>query len=161
MQRADILSWDQPISQQHRNESFDRSQRLRCQGQLASWGAAVVAMRRGGCIHAFDTLNHFFLIGQMIIPGSSYWNLGIGRNKGEVEKDEEGIKTMKILGQNMAWLLKKCKVKQGKCQHFLSKNYFCAFILRLYTCGYFSDLNPFCDLSRFCVPFPIFFLMFL
>jgi len=70
-------------------------------------GAAVVAMRRGGCIHAFDTLNHFFLIGQMIIPGSSYWNLGIGRNKGEVEKDEEGIKTMKILGQNMAWLLKK------------------------------------------------------
>ena len=70
-------------------------------------GAAVVAMRRGGSIHAFDTLNHFFLIGQMIIPGSSYWNLGIGRNKGEVEKDEEGIKTMKILGQNMAWLLKK------------------------------------------------------
>jgi multimeric flavodoxin WrbA len=70
-------------------------------------GAAVVAMRRGGCIHAFDTLNHFFLIGQMIVPGSSYWNLGIGRNKGEVEKDEEGIKTMKILGQNMAWLLKK------------------------------------------------------
>ena len=70
-------------------------------------GAAVVAMRRGGCIHAFDTLNHFFLIGQMIVPGSSYWNLGIGRNKGEVEKDEEGIKTMKILGQNMEWLLKK------------------------------------------------------
>ena len=70
-------------------------------------GAAVVAMRRGGSIHAFDTINHFFLIGQMIIPGSSYWNLGIGRNKGEVEKDEEGIKTMKILGQNMAWLLKK------------------------------------------------------
>lgn len=70
-------------------------------------GAAVVAMRRAGSIHTFDTLNHFFLIAQMIIPGSSYWNLGIGRNKSEVEKDEEGIKTMEVLGQNMAWLLKK------------------------------------------------------
>ncbi len=70
-------------------------------------GAAVVAMRRAGSIHTFDTLNHFFLIAQMIVPGSSYWNLGIGRNKGEVEKDEEGLKTMEVLGRNMAWLLKK------------------------------------------------------
>ncbi len=69
-------------------------------------GAAVVAVRRAGAIHAFDTLNHFFLIGQMIIPGSSYWNVGIGRNIGEVEKDEEGINTMRTLGRNMAWLLK-------------------------------------------------------
>jgi multimeric flavodoxin WrbA len=69
-------------------------------------GAAVVAVRRAGAIHAFDTLNHFFLIGQMIIPGSSYWNVGIGRNIGEVEKDEEGINTMRTLGKNMAWLLK-------------------------------------------------------
>jgi hypothetical protein len=43
----------------------------------------------------------------MIIPGSSYWNLGIGRNIGEVLNDEEGIQTMKTLGQNMVWLLKK------------------------------------------------------
>jgi hypothetical protein len=43
----------------------------------------------------------------MIIPGSSYWSLGIGRNPGEVLNDEEGIQTMKTLGQNMAWLLKK------------------------------------------------------
>jgi len=70
-------------------------------------GAAVVAARRGGEIHAFDTLNHFFLIGQMIVPGSSYWNMGFGREKGEVELDEEGVRTMKTLGQNMAWLLKK------------------------------------------------------
>jgi multimeric flavodoxin WrbA len=70
-------------------------------------GAAVVAVRRAGAIHAFDTLNHFFLISEMIVPGSSYWNIGIGREKGEVEKDEEGIQTMKVLGQNMAWLLKK------------------------------------------------------
>jgi len=70
-------------------------------------GAAVVAVRRAGSIHAFDTINHFFLISQMIIPGSSYWNIGIGRAKGEVEQDEEGLKTMEALGQNMAWLLKK------------------------------------------------------
>jgi multimeric flavodoxin WrbA len=70
-------------------------------------GAAVVAVRRAGAIHAFDTLNHFFLISEMIVPGSSYWNIGVGREIGDVEKDEEGIQTMKTLGRNMAWLLKK------------------------------------------------------
>jgi len=70
-------------------------------------GAAVVAVRRAGGIHAFDSLNHFFLINQMVVPGSSYWNIGIGREIGDVEKDEEGLRTMKTLGQNMAWLLKK------------------------------------------------------
>ncbi|MEJ2134856.1 MAG: hypothetical protein P8X86_06365 [Desulfofustis sp.] len=68
-------------------------------------GAAVVAVRRAGSIHAFDTMNHFFQIGQMIIVGSSYWNIGIGREKGEVASDEEGMKTMRQLGENMAWLL--------------------------------------------------------
>ncbi len=70
-------------------------------------GAAVVAVRRSGAIHAFDALNHFFLISEMIVPGSIYWNIGYGREIGDVEKDEEGIQTMKTLGQNMAWLLKK------------------------------------------------------
>jgi len=70
-------------------------------------GAAVVAVRRAGSIHAFDSINHFFTISQMIIPGSSYWNMGIGLAEGEVENDEEGIRTMETLGQNMAWLLKK------------------------------------------------------
>ncbi len=70
-------------------------------------GAAVVAVRRGGAIHAFDSINHFFLISEMIIPGSSYWNIGVGRNIGEVEQDEEGMKTMADLGRNMAWLLQK------------------------------------------------------
>jgi multimeric flavodoxin WrbA len=70
-------------------------------------GAAVIAVRRAGSIHAFDSINHFFLISQMIIPGSRYWNIGIGREKGDVEKDEEGIQTVKMLGENMAWLLKK------------------------------------------------------
>ena len=70
-------------------------------------GAAVVAMRRGGAVHAFDTINHFFTISQMIIPGANYWNMGIGLEKGDVDKDEEGKLTMRVLGQNMAWLLKK------------------------------------------------------
>ena len=70
-------------------------------------GAAVIAVRRAGAMHAFDSINHFFLIHQMLIPGSSYWNIGIGREKGEVENDAAGIQTMKTLGQNMAWLLKK------------------------------------------------------
>jgi multimeric flavodoxin WrbA len=70
-------------------------------------GAAVVSVRRAGAIHVFDTINHFFTIGQMIIPGSSYWNIGVGRNIGDVEQDEEGIKTMRDMGENMAWLLNK------------------------------------------------------
>ena len=73
-------------------------------------GAGVVAVRRAGAIHAFNSLNLFFLIGQMIIVGSNYWNIGIGREAGEVEKDNEGIQTMKVLGQNMAWLLKKLHI---------------------------------------------------
>lgn len=70
-------------------------------------GAGVIALRRGGGIHAFSSINHFFLISQMIVPGSIYWNLGFGRDPGEVAKDEEGVRTMQTLGKNMAWLLKK------------------------------------------------------
>jgi multimeric flavodoxin WrbA len=70
-------------------------------------GAAVVAVRRAGSIHAFDTMNHFFTIGQMIIPGSSYWNMGFGLERGDVASDDEGMETMKNLGINMAWLMKK------------------------------------------------------
>jgi len=70
-------------------------------------GAAVIAVRRAGSIHAFDTINHFFLISQMIIPGSNYWNMGFGLEKGDVEKDGDGIATMKLLGANIAWLLKR------------------------------------------------------
>jgi multimeric flavodoxin WrbA len=69
-------------------------------------GAAVVAMRRAGGIPTFDAINHFFLISQMIIPGSSYWNVGVGLKKGDVLKDEEGLETMATLGKNMAWLIK-------------------------------------------------------
>lgn len=69
-------------------------------------GGAVVAVRRGGSIHVFDTMNHFFQINQMMVVGSSYWNMGYGMMPGEVNQDEEGIQTMQNLGKNMAWLIK-------------------------------------------------------
>lgn len=72
-------------------------------------GAAVVSVRRAGAIHTFDSLNHFFLINEMVVPGSSYWNAGIGREDGDAEVDAEGIETMKTLGRNMAWLLENIK----------------------------------------------------
>lgn len=72
-------------------------------------GAAVVAVRRAGSIHAFDSMNHFFLIGQMIIVGSSYWNVGIGRAAGDVASDDEGLETMRTLGRNFLWLLEKLR----------------------------------------------------
>lgn len=68
-------------------------------------GAAVVAMRRAGGVHVFDTINHFFLIHEMIVPGSSYWNLSVALNKGEAMQDAEGAATMRTLGENIAWLL--------------------------------------------------------
>ena len=72
-------------------------------------GAGVVAERRAGAYHVFSSLNSFFLIGEMIVVGSSYWNLGKGREKGEVQDDQEGIRTMRDLGRNIAWLLEKMK----------------------------------------------------
>ncbi len=70
-------------------------------------GAAVVAVRRGGGIHAFDTMNHFFQISSMIVVGSTYWNLGYGREIGEVENDKEALENMADLGKRIAWLCKK------------------------------------------------------
>ena len=74
-------------------------------------GAAVVAVRRAGGIPTFDAINRFFLISQMIVPGSSYWNIGIGAKKGEVAQHEEGMKTMENLGRNMAWLIKSLRTQ--------------------------------------------------
>ena len=70
-------------------------------------GSSVVAVRRAGAIPAFSSMNLFLHYMQMILPGSSYWNIGIGRDPGDVLKDAEGIQTMKTLGENMAWLLTK------------------------------------------------------
>jgi multimeric flavodoxin WrbA len=72
-------------------------------------GAAVVAVRRAGANHVFSSINYFFLIKEMIVVGSTYWNMGIGRNPGEVLDDEEGIQTFRNLGRNFAYVLKKMK----------------------------------------------------
>lgn len=69
-------------------------------------GAAVVSFRRAGAINVFNAINDFFLINQMVVPGSSYWNLGMGREPGDVASDTEGLKTLETLAGNMAWLLK-------------------------------------------------------
>jgi multimeric flavodoxin WrbA len=72
-------------------------------------GAGVVAVRRAGSIQALTSLNLFFLYNQMVVPGSSYWNMAVGMNPGDVQKDAEGMQTMIDLGTNMAWLMKKLK----------------------------------------------------
>jgi multimeric flavodoxin WrbA len=79
-------------------------------------GAGVIAVRRAGSNHALASINYLFLISEMIIPGSSYWNVGIGRNPGDVTADAEGIQTMKTLGKNMAWLLKRVSGSQFPVQ---------------------------------------------
>ena len=70
-------------------------------------GAAVIAERRGGAMHAFDSVNHFFQISEMVVVGSTYWNFGIGAERGAVESDLEGVANMQNLGRNMAWVLGK------------------------------------------------------
>jgi len=70
-------------------------------------GAAVTAVRRAGGIHTLDTIQHFFLAHDMVIAGSTYWNLSISRGLGEYENDAEGVETMKRLGENIVWLLNK------------------------------------------------------
>jgi multimeric flavodoxin WrbA len=70
-------------------------------------GAALVVGRRAGHNFTFAQLNYFFLLSEMIVPGSTYWNCGFGRQKGEVNNDEEGLDTVRRLAHNMAWLMKK------------------------------------------------------
>lgn len=70
-------------------------------------GAAVSAVRRAGGIHTLDSLQHFFLINDMIVPGSTYWNMSLSREEGDYENDTEGIATMRRLGENIVWLLEK------------------------------------------------------
>lgn len=81
----------------------------RANGRLLSRkvGAGVVAVRRGGSMHALQTLQNYLMINEMIVPGSSYWNIAFGRNPGEVANDTEGMDTMRRLGENMAWLMGK------------------------------------------------------
>lgn len=72
-------------------------------------GAAVIAVRRAGATHVYSSINYFFGINQMIVPGSSYWNLGMGLDPGDVLKDREGMTTFRDLGENMAWLLERIR----------------------------------------------------
>ncbi len=72
-------------------------------------GTGVVAVRRGGATSVLDSINHMFLMSRMIVPGSTYWNFGIGREKGEVENDAEGLANMRDLGETIAWLLPRLK----------------------------------------------------
>lgn len=77
-------------------------------------GAAVTAARRGGALNALDAMNHFFMLQDMFIVGSSYWPMAYGRMPGEVKEDQEGIETMKNLGQNVAYLLKALGERQDR-----------------------------------------------
>ena len=70
-------------------------------------GAAIAVARRAGANFTFAQLNYFFFINGMIVPGSTYWNVGYGRAPEEVKEDEEAIKTIRNLGENIAWLVKK------------------------------------------------------
>ena len=70
-------------------------------------GAAVVAARRGGAVPVMDSINHLFLMTQMIVPGSTYWNYGQGLAPGDVLNDEEGMENMKNLGEQIVWLMER------------------------------------------------------
>ncbi|WP_202962284.1 flavodoxin family protein [Sharpea azabuensis] len=76
---------------------------------LLERAAAVAAVRRGGAMQAVDTMNHFFLNHEMIVVGSTYWNMGYGQMPGDVCNDEEGLANMRNLGQNMSYLLNALK----------------------------------------------------
>lgn len=69
-------------------------------------GASVAAVRRSGEVATFDHLNHYFTITEMFVASSNYWNIIHGRDPGEAVQDEEGIQTMRVLGKNMAFLIK-------------------------------------------------------
>lgn len=68
-------------------------------------GAAVAVHRRGGAVSVFDSINHMYLMSRMIVPGSTYWNFGVGLDKEEVAGDEEGMENMQDLGETIAWLI--------------------------------------------------------
>jgi multimeric flavodoxin WrbA len=80
-------------------------------------GGPIVVARRAGHNFTLAQLMFFFMINEMIIPGSTYWNIAFGRQKGEVLKDKEGITTIKNFASNMVWLLKKIHAKHPPHEH--------------------------------------------
>ncbi len=79
-------------------------------------GVGVTAVRRSGGIPAYNQLNNYIGYGEMIMPTSNYWNVIYGRAPGEALKDDEGMQIMRILGKNMAWLLKLIEFGEGKIE---------------------------------------------
>ena len=77
-------------------------------------GAAVVSSRRAGSVQTFNAINSYFTISQMPIASSRYWNEVHGYTKEDVMKDEEGVQTMRILGKNMAFLMKAIEIQKEK-----------------------------------------------
>lgn len=74
--------------------------------------ASVVVCRRGGASATFDRLNKYFTMMNMPVVSSQYWNIAYGQSPGQVVRDEEGMQTMRTLGQNMAWMIKKLNVAE-------------------------------------------------
>ena len=72
-------------------------------------GGSIVVARRAGQNFTFGQLNYFFGISDMVVPGSTYWNIAFGRNKGEVMNDEEGVQTVAHFADNVAALVKKLR----------------------------------------------------
>jgi multimeric flavodoxin WrbA len=75
-------------------------------------GASVVAVRRSGGVPTFNQLNNYINYAEMLMPSTNYWNVIHGTKPGEVSQDEEGSQIMRVLGKNMAWLMK--LVENGK-----------------------------------------------
>lgn len=72
-------------------------------------GAAIAAVQRAGALNAIGSINEYFLINDMIVPGSIYWNIGLGDFEADAPVDELSVETMKRLGENIVWLLDKTK----------------------------------------------------
>ncbi len=77
-------------------------------------GATLVAVRRSGGVTTFDQLNHYVLYSEMLVPASNYWNVIHGAKPGEAAMDKEGVQIMRVLGRNMAWLLKLVENGRGR-----------------------------------------------
>ncbi|MCL1963741.1 MAG: flavodoxin family protein [Firmicutes bacterium] len=111
MARADALVIGSPVYYASPNGAFLAFlDRLFCAGGTAAFaykpGAAVVSARRAGTTASLDALNKYFLISNMPLVPSQYWNMVHGNTPEEVRRDDEGMQTMRTLGRNMAWLIK-------------------------------------------------------